>query len=75
MEPGDGGPMSLSSGCGGVSKYEEVSLYADETVRDTQDGIARYMTFYNQIRPNRARDGRMPDRVYWENLPVRPIAA
>jgi putative transposase len=42
-------------------KYEEVSLSADETVRDTQDGIARYMTFYNQIRPHRARDGRMPD--------------
>ena len=24
------------------------------------------MTFYNQIRPHRARDGRTPDRVYWE---------
>jgi putative transposase len=42
-------------------KYEEVYLHAYETVRDAQDGVVRYMTFYNQIRPHRARDGRMPD--------------
>ena len=56
-------------------KYEVVSLYAYETVRDAQDGVARYMTFYNQIRAHRARDGRTPDRVYWENRPARPTAA
>jgi putative transposase len=44
-------------------KYEEVYLYAYETVRDAQDGVARYMTFYNQLRPHRALDGRTPDRV------------
>jgi hypothetical protein len=44
MEPDGGGTMSLSSGCGGVIKYEEVYLHADETVRDAQDGVARYMT-------------------------------
>jgi putative transposase len=56
-------------------KYEEVYLHAYETVSDAQQGIARYVTFYNQLRPHRARDGRTPDRVYWENLPARPTAA
>jgi putative transposase len=56
-------------------KYEEVSLHAYETVHDAQVGIARYMTFYNQIRPHRALDGRTPDRVYCQNLPARPTAA
>jgi putative transposase len=56
-------------------KYEEVYLQAYETVRDAQDGIARYMSFYNQIRPHRALDGRTPDRVYCDTLPARPTAA
>ena len=41
-------------------KYEEVYLYAYESVHDAQQGIARYVAFYNQIRPHRARDGRTP---------------
>jgi len=56
-------------------KYEEVYLQAYETVRDAHQGVARYVTFYNQIRPHRALDGRTPDRVYWDNLPARPTAA
>jgi putative transposase len=56
-------------------KYEEVYLHAYETVREAHQGVARYVTFYNQIRPHRALDGRPPDRVYWENLPARPTAA
>lgn len=56
-------------------KYEEVYLHAYETVRDAHQGVARYVTFYNQIRPHRALDGRTPDRVYWDNLPARPTAA
>ncbi len=56
-------------------KYEEVYLHAYETACDAQAGIARYVTFYNAIRPHRALDGRTPDRVYWENLPARPTAA
>jgi putative transposase len=35
----------------------------------------RYVTFYNQIRPHRALDGRTPERVYWEILPAWPTAA
>ena len=56
-------------------KYEEIYLHAYETVHDAHQGVARYVTFYNQIRPHRALDGRTPDRVYWENRPARPTAA
>lgn len=56
-------------------KYEEVYLHAYETVHDAHRAVARYMTFYNQIRPHRALDGRTPDCVYWENQPARPTAA
>jgi len=56
-------------------KYEEVYLHAYETIRDAQDGVARYVTFYNQIRPHRALDGHTPDRVFWDNRPTQPAAA
>jgi putative transposase len=56
-------------------KYEEVYLRAYETVGDAQQGLARYLHFYNQLRPHRALDGRTPDRVYWENRPAQPSAA
>lgn len=39
-------------------KYDEVYLYAYETVADAQQGVGRYLTFYNQLRPHRALDGR-----------------
>ncbi len=45
-------------------KYEEIYLQAYETISDAQQGVARYLTFYNRIRPHRALDGRTPDRVY-----------
>jgi putative transposase len=54
--------------------YEEVYLHAYETVRDVQDGMARYLTFYNQLRPHRALDGRTPDCVDSDNQPARPTA-
>lgn len=56
-------------------KYEEVYLRAYETVGDAQQGLARYVHFYNHLRPHRALDGRTPDRVYWEHRPTRPAAA
>ncbi len=55
-------------------KYDEVYLYTYETVADAQQGVGRYLTFYNQLRPHRALDGRTP-RVYWEHQPARPMAA
>ena len=56
-------------------KYEEVYLHAYETVSAAQQGLERYLTFYNQIRPHRALDGHTPNEVYVDNLPTRLTAA
>lgn len=48
-------------------KYEEVYL---ETVHHAQQGLERYVQFYNQVSPHRALDERTPDRVYLENRPA-----
>jgi len=56
-------------------KYEEVYLHAYETVSAAQQGLERYLTFYNQTRPHRALDGHTPDGVYVDNLPTRRTAA
>jgi putative transposase len=56
-------------------KYEEVYLHAYETVRDAQEGVGRYLMFYNQQRPHRALDGQTPDQVYCTNLTARLTAA
>ncbi len=56
-------------------KYEEVYLHAYETVSAAQQGLERYLTFYNQFRPHRALDGHTPDGVYVDNLPARRTAA
>ncbi len=56
-------------------KYEEVYLHAYETVSAAQQGLERYVTFYNQRRPHRALDGQTPDGVYGDTLPTRLTAA
>jgi putative transposase len=56
-------------------KYEEVYLHAYETIRDAHQGVARYVTFYNQVRPHRALGGQTPEDVYCDNLPARHTAA
>ena len=56
-------------------KYEEVYLHAYETVGAAHEGMARYLTFYNQQRPHRALDGKTPDQVYCTNLTTRLTAA
>ena len=56
-------------------KYEEVYLHAYETVGAAQQGLARYLMFYNQTRPHQALDGRTPDQVYYAYLTTRQTAA
>jgi len=55
--------------------YEEVYLHAYETVSAAQQGLERYLTFFNQARPHRTLDGHTPDGVYFDNLPTRHTAA
>jgi len=40
-------------------KYEEVYLHAYQTVRDSHQRVARYITFYNQARPHQALMGQV----------------
>ena len=56
-------------------KYEEVYLHAYETVSAAQQGLERYLTFYNQTTPHRALDGQTPDQVYYDHLTTRRTAA
>ena len=61
-------------------KYEEVYLYAYETVSAVRAGLGRYFTFFNQRRPHDALRRRTPDAVYFSPLPQkssrtsRPVA-
>jgi putative transposase len=56
-------------------KYEEVYVHAYETVGAAQQGLARYLTFYNETRPHQALDGQTPDQVYYDHLTSRQTAA
>lgn len=56
-------------------KYEEVYLHAYDTVGAAKQGLARYLTFYNQRRPHSALDRKTPDEFYYENLPKLQHAA
>lgn len=57
------------------SKYEEVYLDAYETVSAAEQGLERYLRFYDQTRPHQAIDGQTPDQVYSDNLTTRRTAA
>ena len=56
-------------------KYEEIYLHAYDTVSAAQQGLKRYLMFYNQTRPHQALDGQTPDQVYYDNLTTRQTAA
>jgi putative transposase len=55
-------------------KCEEVYVHAYETVGAAQQGLERYLMFYNQTRPHQALDGQTPDEVYSANLTTRRFA-
>ncbi len=56
-------------------KYEVVYLQAYDSISAARQGVGRYLTFYNQIRPHRALDGKTPEQVYCDNLTTRLTAA
>jgi putative transposase len=61
-------------------KYEEVYLYAYDSVSQARAGLAKYLTFYNTQRPHSSLEGKTPDQVYFslnlvEDSPLVKIAA
>jgi putative transposase len=56
-------------------KYDEVYLYAYDSVSQAKAGLGRYFTLYNTRRLNRAFNGMPPDQPYFGNLPVVRTAA
>jgi putative transposase len=55
-------------------KYEEVYLWAYESVSDARTSIGRYLDFYNGRRPHSSLDGTTPDQAYFTPLPLRLAA-
>ena len=45
-------------------KYEEVYLHDYQTVREANEGISKYLVFYNQERPHQSLDYWTPVEVY-----------
>jgi putative transposase len=55
-------------------KYEEVYLHAYDSVHEARESIARYLEFYNSIRPHSNLKALTPNQVYFNRLP-EPMAA
>jgi putative transposase len=49
-------------------KYEEVYLQDYSSPREARQGLARYLTFYNQERPHQSLDYRTPAEVYFQTF-------
>jgi len=56
-------------------KYEEVYLYAYDSVSEAKRGLKNYFVRYNQFRPHSALDDQTPDEFYFDNLPTLLKAA
>ena len=55
-------------------KYEEVYLHAYDSVSQARQGLQRYFKFYNERRPHSSLDGKTPDSVYFDSLPIQQAA-
>ena len=55
-------------------KYEEVYLHAYDSVAQARQGLQRYFKFYNERRPHSSLDGKTPDLVYFDALPIQQAA-
>ena len=51
-------------------KYEEVYLYAYDTVSDSRAGIGKYFNLYNRRRPHSSLKRKTPDQVYYSQPPL-----
>lgn len=55
-------------------KYEEVYLHAYANPKEAQIELTRYFAFYNTRRPHQSLDGKTPDSVYFNSLPLAVAA-
>lgn len=55
-------------------KYEEVYLWAYESVSEARSSIGRYLDFFNAGRPHSRLDRMTPDSVYSNELPQKQAA-
>ena len=55
-------------------KYEEIYLHAYDSVSEAHRGIARYLKFYNSVRPHKSLKGVPPDLRYFAGQAL-PVAA
>jgi putative transposase len=56
-------------------KYEEVYLFAYDSVSDARTGIGRYLDLYNCRRPHSSLDGMTPDLAYYGPRCIPPFRA
>jgi putative transposase len=56
-------------------QYEEVYLYAYDSVSEAKAGLAKYFALYNTRRPHSCFGGIPPDQTYFGNLPELRTAA
>jgi len=56
-------------------KYEEVYLYAYNTVPEARAAIGKYLIFYNTKRPHSSLDGQTPDQAYFNAQSPISVAA
>ncbi|MBK1706095.1 hypothetical protein CKO40_16445, partial [Halochromatium glycolicum] len=50
-------------------KYEHLYLYGYETPAEVEQGLQRYIPFYNEQRPHSALDQQPPAAVHWTSMP------
>ncbi len=58
-----------------TTKYEEVYLYAHNTVPEARAAIGKYLIFYNTKRPHSSLDGQTPDQAYFNAQSPISVAA
>ena len=55
-------------------KYDEIYLHAYESVSEARSGIAKFIRFYNEVRPHSSLQAKTPDQVYFNRLPEQLAA-
>ena len=45
-------------------KYENIYLYAYETISEVQEGLEEYFEFYNEVRPHQSLKKKTPKEIY-----------